>query len=106
MVKISVIPSNINSIPKHYQDDDGLYCLDVFDTSKIAITFQDDWDISGEINKVAVNRSYPQSVPGTPKNNLLLEHLASENIIDSTFFNNGYLLPKLSLMEMSFWTVF
>lgn len=95
MVKIAVTPSNVNIIPDHYRDSDGHYCLDLTDTSKIAITLQDDWEISGEVNKTAINRSYPMTIPATPKNNLLLEFLANENVVDSPFFQNGSLPAKV-----------
>ena len=93
--RICVKPSNAAIIPSHYLDSDGRYSLDIFDTNKIALTYQDDWDMNGEINKTAINRNYPQSIPATPKNNLLLEHLADENIINSQFFNNGYLKASI-----------
>jgi hypothetical protein len=95
MVKITVTPTNSSIIPDHYRDSDGHYSLDITDTSKIAITLQDDWEITGEVNKIAINRTYPLTIPATPKNNLLLEFLADENIINSQFFQNGSLPAKI-----------
>ena len=85
MTRVCVTPSNTAIISDYYKDEDGRYSLDVIDTNKIAYYLQDDWDISGEINKTAINRSYPMSIPDTDKNRLLLEYLADENIISSSF---------------------
>jgi hypothetical protein len=95
MTRVCVTPSNTAIISDYYKDTDGRYSLDLFDTNKIAYYLQDDWDISGEINKTAINRSYPMSIPDTDKNRLLLEHLADENIINSQFFNSGYLHAQI-----------
>ena len=85
MTKIVIEPSNTSIIPDYYKDELGLYCLDIKDTSKIAITLQDDWTVGGEPNKSAINRSYPMTIPATDKNNLFLEHLADANF-DPEFY--------------------
>lgn len=89
--RIIVEPYNPKRIPEFMMDSDGCYSLDLFPGVAIPISKQCCDEKPCRTNVVTFNRSYSVSIPNNNKNKLLLENPFSPQLINSTFFNQGFL---------------
>jgi hypothetical protein len=94
MAKIQLRP--LAFVAPHFLNADGTAWLDTDEATKLPLTFQNDMLAFGDIEGKALNRSYPFTVPMSPKNMALLGYAYEPNTVQFHTTDKYFLATVMS----------